>query len=177
MSESWRDDLVADLEGEILEIGVGKGENLPHYRRARHICAIEPNAKRAEAALRTAASVDVPVTIRTSPAERLPFEPASFDHVVSSMVFCSVEDPVAALHEIQRVLKPGGMLHMVEHVRPQNRLMRAIFHTITPLWKHVAWNCHLDRPTVDTVRGEGWNVEIVRRKLVYVFLRAVPPQA
>lgn len=176
MSDSWRDDLVGDLEGDILEIGVGSGPNLARYRRASRICAIEPNAQRAESAQREAARLPIPVTLKTAPAECIPFDSASFDHVVSSLVFCSVDDPVTALREIQRVLKPGGTLHMVEHVRPQNAAMGLLFHALTPFWRRLASNCHLDRPTVETVRGAGWEVEVVRRKLVFVHLRATPSQ-
>lgn len=174
MSDSWRDDLVGDLEGDVLEIGVGSGANLARYRRARHICAIEPNARRAESAQREAERLPIPVTLRTATAERIPFDAASFDHVVSSLVFCSVDDPAAALGEIRRILKPGGTLHMVEHVRPQNAALSLLFHALTPFWKHVASNCHLDRRTVETVRDAGWEVEIVRRRLVFVHLRATP---
>ncbi len=96
-----------------------------------------------------------------------------FDHIVSSLVFCSVTDPRAALGELRRVLKPGGVLHMVEHVRPDNMLLAAIFGAVTPYWSQLAHNCHLDRPTVELLRAEGWQVEVQRRWAVFVRLSAV----
>lgn len=173
---TWRADLVRDLEGDVLEIGVGLGENLPIYARAASICAVEPDARRAAKARTRAASLpaQIPVTVDVAPAERLPYADARFDHVVSSMVFCSVNSPVAALREIRRVLRPGGALHMVEHVRPDNPLLARVAHFATPLWTRFACNCHLDRPTVETLQQAGWQVEIHERRTVFVRLTARP---
>lgn len=171
----WRERLVRDLEGDILEIGVGVGENLPYYLRARHVWGIEPHTARAAQARIAAAEAAVPVTVDIAPAERLPYPDRSFDHVVSSLVFCSVASPEAALAELARVLRPGGVLHMVEHVRPDNFVFGALLRVATPVWRRVAWNCHLDRPTVHTLRNAGWRVRIDDRRLVFVQLTAHPP--
>lgn len=175
-TEGWRPRLVRDLEGDVLEIGVGSGANLGLYRRARHVYALEPDAGRAERARTAARSAAVPVTVDVAPAERLPYPDAAFDHVVSSLVFCSVHDPEAALGEIRRVLRPGGALHMVEHVRPENWFFGPLFSMATPLWSRIAMNCHLDRRTLDTLRDAGWQVEVLERKwYLFVWLRALPP--
>lgn len=171
---SWRKHLVQDLTGVVLEIGVGGGANLPYYRRAERVWAIEPDPARAAAAQQVGARAAVPVQVRTASAEELPFDDNVFDHVVSSLVFCSVREPQQALAEIGRVLKPGGMLHMVEHVRPEASWLAAIFTAVTPTWSRFAHNCHLDRPTVDLLRAAGWEVELLRRRLVFVKLRATP---
>ncbi len=169
---NWRQQLVQDLPGEVLEIGVGSGANLGYYQRATHVWAIEPDAAQVRAAQRAAARAAVPVEVRMGVAEALPFDDHSFDHIVSSLVFCSVTEPQRALDEIGRVLRPGGVLHMVEHVRPQSRLLAAYFSLITPAWSRIAHNCHLDRPTVALLRQQGWQVEIERRLAVFVHLRA-----
>jgi ubiquinone/menaquinone biosynthesis C-methylase UbiE len=174
-AEAWRSRLVGNLDGDVLEIGIGTGENLPYYRRARHIWGVEPDAKRAGQARTAAAQTPVPVTIDVAPAEKLPYPDASFDHAVSSMVFCSVNDPVVALAEVQRVLRPGGILHMREHVKPENAVLAGIAHALTPLQKRIFWNCHLDRPTVETLQQCGWSVEILEKGIVLVNLRATPP--
>ncbi len=119
----------------------------------------------------------MPVTIDVAPAEKLPYADHSFDNVVSSLVFCSVKSPTVALAEVARVLRPGGALHMVEHVRPDNLVLGTLFRVATPVWSRVAWNCHLDRPTVHTLRDAGWQVKILDRRLVFVHLVAHPPQA
>jgi ubiquinone/menaquinone biosynthesis C-methylase UbiE len=178
--ETWREGLVADLEGEILEIGFGTGENLPFYRRARTLFAIEPDTQRAEEARRSVAeqqqkgALTFPVTIDVAPAEALPYADARFDHVVSSLVFCSVANPRQALREIRRVLRPTGALHMIEHVRPENWVMAASASVMTPLWRRMAWNCHLNRPTIETLREEGWTVSILRSRLVFRRIHALP---
>ncbi|MCB9158530.1 MAG: class I SAM-dependent methyltransferase [Caldilineaceae bacterium] len=97
-------------------------------------------ARAAEARLSAAR---VPFTVEIAPAEALPYDDATFDHVVSSLVFCSVADPSARCDEIDRVLRPGGALHMVEHVRPATPVLADFFSAVTPWWSRVACNCHL----------------------------------
>lgn len=171
MFNGWRKRLVENLDGVVLEIGVGTGENLPHYRRADHLYAVEPHPHRAEQARMAAAHV--PVTVEVASAEALPYDPATFDHVVSSLVFCSVADQEAALAEIARVLKPGGTLHMVEHVRPDTRLLARLFAAVTPWWSRIAHNCHLDRPTLDVLSATGWQVSVRKRRAMFVRLHCV----
>jgi ubiquinone/menaquinone biosynthesis C-methylase UbiE len=168
----WRANLVKNLDGDVLEIGVGEGENLPYYRQARHIWAIEPDAERASKARRVAETLTIPVTVDVAGAEALPYREQSFDHVVASLVFCSVHDQYQALHEIRRVIKPGGVLHMVEHVRPDNPLLAWFFSAVTPWWSKIAFNCHLDRPTIDVLREQGWHVIVHRRIAMVVRMSA-----
>ena len=169
---NWRPHLVENLSGEVLEIGVGSGANLRYYRRAAHVWAIEPDAARAANAAKVAAQAAVSVDVRVAPAEALPFPDASFDHVVSSLVFCSVTDPKRALAEIERVLRPGGVLHMLEHVRPGFAPLGLLASAATPVWSRVAGNCHLDRRTLDLLKAEGWQVDIHRRIGLFVRMDA-----
>ncbi len=171
---SWRERLVGDLTGRVLEIGVGKGENLPHYRRAEAVWGIEPHPERAQAAEKKARRAPVPARVVIAPAEHLPFPDCSFHTVVSSLVFCSVQDPRQALAEIQRVLEPTGQLIMVEHVRPATPGLARLFERITPWWSRIAHNCHLDRPTLEILNEGGWRVELFERRSVFVKLRAQP---
>ncbi|MEZ4735604.1 MAG: class I SAM-dependent methyltransferase [Caldilineaceae bacterium] len=168
----WREHLVAELTGDVLEIGVGEGENLRYYRRADRVWAIEPDATRAQRARDVAAASPIPITVDVAGAEALPHPDDAFDHVVSSLVFCSVRDQAQALREIQRVLKPGGTLHMVEHVRPQTQWVAALFRAITPWWRRIAHNCHLDRATIMVLEREGWQVQVHRRRAMFVRLSA-----
>jgi len=173
---SWRARLVAAVDGDVLEIGVGTGANLPHYRAASSVRAIEPNPERAEkarvAAQEATAQLGIPVQVGVAPAESLPYADGAFDAVVSSLVFCSVVDPDRALAEIERVLRPGGVLWMLEHVRPRTPLLAQLATFVTPAWRRIAHNCHLDRPTLDTLRAAGWQVDILRRRGVMVKVRA-----
>ena len=172
MFDGWRKGLVQGLDGTVLEIGVGLGENLPHYRRARHVYAIEPDpARAAEARL---APARVPFTVEIAPAEALPYDNASFDHVVSSLVFCSVADQQQALREIRRVLRPAGSLQMVEHICPESVWLAMLFKQLTPWWRQVANNCHLDRQTLAVLHAEGWQVQLHRRRAMFVRVTARP---
>lgn len=172
----WRPRLVQDLAGDVLEIGAGTGENFPYYRQARALWAIEPHPQRAQAAQETArrvgAETGLPIQVDVAPAEALPYADASFDTVVSSLVFCSVSDQRQALQEIERVLRPQGLLVMVEHVRPRTPLLAHLASAVTPWWRHLAWNCHLDRPTLAVLAEMGWQVNIHRRRGVFVKLTA-----
>lgn len=169
---NWRSKLVRDITGDVLEIGIGTGANLPHYRHADSVTGIEPDAARAEKA--RAQSAKVPVTIETSSAEDLPFADNSFDSIVSSLVLCSVKDQHRALQEMRRVLKPGCTLHMVEHVKPTNYLAYNILRVLTPMWSKAVCNCHLDRPTIEVLDEMSWDVEIHSRRFMFVHMSAVP---
>lgn len=169
---NWRSRLVENLEGNVLEIGVGEGDNLRHYRRATHVWGIEPDIQRVEAAQSTARTLAIPITIEQGVAEHLPYDDARFDNVVSSLVFCSVMDQRLALAEVARVLKPGGMLHMVEHIRPNTPPLAWLADQLTPWWSRIEHNCHLNRPTLDVLRSAGWQVTIHRQRFMLVRLSA-----
>jgi ubiquinone/menaquinone biosynthesis C-methylase UbiE len=151
-----RHELVSGLEGEILEVGAGTGLNIPHYERAARVIAVEPDASMARQLRKRAPEAGVPVEIVTGSAEALPFPDGSFDTVVVTFVLCSVEDPAAALAEVRRVLRPGGRLVMLEHVRGDRRLARWQ-DRFTPLHRKVAGNCHLNRETKDAVAAAGFD--------------------
>jgi ubiquinone/menaquinone biosynthesis C-methylase UbiE len=168
----WRARLVQELSGDILEIGVGKGENLGYYRQANRVWAIEPEQDRARHARQAARRAMVPVQVDVAIAEKLPYTDNQFDHIVCSLVFCSVDDQRQALGEIGRVLKAGGTLQMVEHVRPHNSLLARLFGLLTPWWRQIAFNCHLDRATVEVMRDEGWSVTVHKRRALFVRLSA-----
>lgn len=169
---NWRRYLVQELEGEVLEIGVGSGTNLPYYRRAGHVWAIEPAVEKVAAARAVGVHASVPVEVREAAAEALPFADDAFDHVVSSLVFCSVTEPKQALAEIDRVLRPGGTLHMLEHVRPKTAPLGWLAAAVTPAWSKAAGNCHLDRMTVELLKEQGWQVQVRRRLGVFVRMDA-----
>jgi ubiquinone/menaquinone biosynthesis C-methylase UbiE len=103
-------------------------------------------------------------------AEELPFADASFDAVVSTLTFCSIGEPARALSEVHRVLKPGGTFRLVEHVRTRNRLIAGMQDALTPLWKQIAGNCHLNRDTLGAVEHAGFHVRQVNRLIGGLFI-------
>jgi len=157
-----RHELLAGLEGDVLEVGAGTGFNLPHYERASHLVAIEPSASMTKRLKKRAGDAAVPVDVRAGSAESLPFADESFDTVVITFVLCSVEDPATALGEIHRVLKPGARLVLLEHVRGEGEL--AVWQRrLTPIHRKVAGNCHLDRDTLGALTAAGFETGDLER--------------
>jgi SAM-dependent methyltransferase len=156
-----REELLAGLSGRVVEIGAGNGMNFAHYPpTVDEVVALEPEAylrAKAELAARRAAGH---VTVRAGVADALPFDAAVFDAAVASLVLCSVADPAAALAELRRVLKPGGELRFMEHVRSERpgkaRVQR--FSDRSGLWPRVAGGCHCDRDTVTEITAAGFRI-------------------
>jgi SAM-dependent methyltransferase len=149
--------LLAGVSGEVLEIGGGTGVNLAHYGNVDRLVVTEPEEPMRRRLEQRARSAARPVVVQDAPAEHLPFAESSFDTVVSTLVLCTVGDPSAALAEIRRVLRPGGRLLFIEHVRGEGRRGR-VQERITPLWRVLAGGCHPDRDTVSVIRRQGLEV-------------------
>lgn len=164
----WRRWAVSTARGRVLEIGVGTGLNLQHYRAAQSIAAIDPNGESLQRAL--ARRNGTSTVLQQARAEELPFADASFDAVVSTLTFCSIGEPARALSEVHRVLKPGGTFRLVEHVRTRNRLIAGMQDALTPLWKQIAGNCHLNRDTLGAVEHAGFHVRQVNRLIGGLFI-------
>jgi SAM-dependent methyltransferase len=141
--------LLAAASGRVLEIGAGTGLNLPHYPEGIDLVLTEPDALMA----RRIGMPAVPAS-----AEDLPFEDATFDTAVSTLVLCTVSDPARAIAELRRVLRPGGLLLFIEHVRGEGRLARWQDRLDRP-WRHVGNGCHANRDTLAALREGGFAVE------------------
>ncbi|MBI5304403.1 MAG: class I SAM-dependent methyltransferase [Chloroflexi bacterium] len=167
---AWREWVVREARGRVLEIGIGTGLNLKYYRAAEAIAAIDPDGaslQRARARRNGHARV---IRLHQAFAEALPFADASFDAVVGTLTFCSIGDPGLALAEIRRVLKPGGMFRLIEHVRVENRVIARLQDAATPLWKNIAGNCHLNRDTRAAVARAGFQICAVRKHIGGLFI-------
>jgi ubiquinone/menaquinone biosynthesis C-methylase UbiE len=174
-----RQEIVGQAHGLVLEIGAGNGLNFAFYNpeTVERVEAIEPSTTMLSYARTRAASAPVSVNLTQAPAENLPFPDAIFDTIVVTLVFCSVDDPLRALNELQRVLKPAGTLLMLEHVRAHGAVAATIQNIITPIHRRVAGNCHWNRDTENTVQQAGFTIEHRRDisgfLLPFVVLRAV----
>jgi ubiquinone/menaquinone biosynthesis C-methylase UbiE len=157
-----RERLVGALEGEVLEIGAGTGLNLPHYGHAARVVALEPDRIYARRLHARAAEARVPVEVVEGTAESLPWPDDSFDHVVTSLALCSVVDLDRSLAEVRRVLRPGGSLHFLEHVRGDGRVA-TWQDRLTPVQKRVADGCHLNRDTAAAIAGAGLRLDALER--------------
>ena len=161
-----RKEVAAQAHGLVLEIGAGNGLNFAYYdpEKVERVEAIEPDSAMLRYAHERVKTARVPINLTQAPVENLPFADENFDSAVCTLVFCSVTDPLRGLHEIRRVLKPGGMLLMVEHVRAHGRIAATLQNMITPFNKFIAGNCHWNRDTERTVNEAGFEV-IERRDL------------
>jgi ubiquinone/menaquinone biosynthesis C-methylase UbiE len=151
--------VAGEATGRVLEIGAGTGFNFPFYPEGSSVVATEPNPemlRRAEPRAR-----EHGIELRAASAERLPFPDGSFDTVVSTGVFCSVDDPGRALVEVHRVLRPGGALRFSEHVRGASAARRAMQRSLD--WLHYRmFRCHIGRDTIGAMRRAGFEVDFDR---------------
>ncbi len=166
----WREWVVRDARGRVLEIGIGTGLNLKYYRAAKALAAIDPDLASLQRARARRNGHPHAITLHQAFAEALPFADASFDSVVGTLTFCSIGDPGLALREIRRVLKPGGAFRLIEHVRVENRVIAGLQDAVTPAWKQIAGNCHLNRDTRAAVERAGFQIRNVRQHIGGLFI-------
>lgn len=152
-----RRELLVDLTGRVLEVGVGTGLSFAHYPdTVREVLAVEPEDHMRLRATEAAMSAPVPVTVTAGVADDVPAADDSFDAVVVSGVLCSVPDPLRTLGEFRRVLRPGGQLRFYEHVRdaaPWGVLRQELAN---PWWRRTHGGCELTRPTWENITTAGF---------------------
>lgn len=152
-----RSQLLRDLSGEVLEVGAGTGRNLDIYPEAvTALTLTEPSAPMLDKLRQRVAEVRPETTVIAAPAERLPFEDASFDAVVTTLVLCSVDDLDAAAAELRRVARPNGRLVVIEHVAAQGRAS-TIQRVWQPAQKVLGRNCHVTRDTRSALETAGFD--------------------
>ncbi|MHB1501072.1 MAG: class I SAM-dependent methyltransferase [Candidatus Dormibacteria bacterium] len=161
-AKTVRQELLGGLSGRVLEIGGGNGLNLRHYPTSvDQVTVIEPERHLRSRCERAAQRARVKAVVLDGFAESLPFENASFDAAVSSLVLCSVTDLGLALAELMRVLRPQGELRFYEHIRGHRRAGH-LQDAVDPLWGLIAGGCHLNRETVVAMERAGFLVGQVR---------------
>jgi ubiquinone/menaquinone biosynthesis C-methylase UbiE len=161
-----RDELLAGLTGRVVEVGAGNGINFAHYPDSvSEVVALEPEAYLREKAQRAVRDAPVPVSVRAGVAAPLPLEDASFDGAVASLVLCTVPDLPAALAELRRVLKPGGELRFMEHVRSERPRKARLQERLdrSGIWPRLGGGCHCGRDTVAAIQSSGFQLDRVRR--------------
>ena len=154
---------LAPARGRILEIGFGTGMNLKYYPESvTRIEAIDPDLDLDRYSGPRIEASRIDVDFHHLDAEHLPFEPESFDTVVSTLTLCSIPDVAHALGEIRRVLKPGGQFLFLEHGRSPDAKLARWQERLTPYWKPLGGGCHLDRPVRDLVASTGLALDPVQ---------------
>ena len=151
--------LIAEAGGRVLEIGGGTGANLAYYGdRVRTLTVTEPEQPMTRRLEKRASRVRPDAKILRAPAEDLPFSDGSFDTVVSTLVLCTVDDQPRAVREHRRVLRPGGKLLFVEHVRSDDERVARLQDRMLPLNVRLMHGCHCNRPTIETIRSAGFEI-------------------
>jgi ubiquinone/menaquinone biosynthesis C-methylase UbiE len=145
--------------GNVLELGMGSGLNLPFYSDdVQRIFGVEPSLEmQAMARKRMNGSRQVEF-LSQSAEKQLPIESASIDTVLSTWTLCTIPDAVRALREAKRVMKPEGRLIFIEHGRSPDPNVTAWQDRLTPPWRHIGGGCHLNRPIVELIEGAGFHI-------------------
>src|SRR5262245_2014837 len=162
-----RRSLLAAADGDVLEFGGGAGANLPFYRpEAGSLAITEPEPAMMRRLERRAREQAPRAKVLRAPAEDLPFEDGTFDVAVSTLVLCGVSDQPRALRQLRRVLRPGGPLLLIEHVRSGDpRLAR---HQHRMKWMNqLVMSCDCNRPTRTSIQDAGFTVTGIEHLTLY----------
>ncbi len=146
--------------GDVLEIGIGSGLNLPFYSpQVQRIYGVDPSMELQRMARKKASAVAVQVKFLTQSAEEpLPLDDASIDTVVVTWSLCSIPNPSRALLQVRRVLKTNGRLIFIEHGRSPDPEVVAWQDRITPAWKWIGGGCHLNRKMDELITAAGFHI-------------------
>ena len=154
--EQTRARVAAGLSGQVLEVGLGSGRNVPHYPSCvDRVLAVDPATTGRTIAANRLASTAVPVEFIGLDGQNLPLSDHSIDHVLITWTLCTIPDVERALREVNRVLRPGGALHFVEHGRAANPRTARWQDRLNPVQRKVFGGCNLNRPIDRLVEGAG----------------------
>lgn len=157
-----RREALSGAKGRTIDIGAGTGANLELFPAAvTDLVLAEPDPHMVKRLRAKAAQEDA--TVIEAPAERLPFEDASFDTAAFTLVLCTVPNPAAALAEASRILKPSGKLLFLEHVRAEDAGLARWQDRLEKPWRFLADGCHCNRDTVATIEASPLSVEHVEQ--------------
>ncbi|MCC4772049.1 methyltransferase domain-containing protein [Methanosarcina sp. DH2] len=171
----WRDEALSKLKGRVLEVGVGTGRNLKYYSSGALVTGIDNSEGMLEKARKKAEDMQN-VTLFLMDAEHMEFPDNTFDYVVTTFVLCSIPDPVKALKEIRRVLKPSGELVSLEHMRSKNSFIARIEDLINPIMFFFIGD-DMTRNTVENLKKAGFTITEEKNlafKDVFKKIRAKP---
>jgi ubiquinone/menaquinone biosynthesis C-methylase UbiE len=156
-----REKVVPQARGEVLEIGIGSGLNLAYYDKGKitRLWGVDPSMELRRKAVERAQEAEIEVEFIGLTGESIPLEDQSVDTVVTTFTLCTIPDPVSALGEMYRVLRPGGELLFAEHGRAPDPEVRRLQERINPIWKRFAGGCNLNRPIDALVGDAGFDVQ------------------
>ncbi|TKS60782.1 MAG: SAM-dependent methyltransferase [Nitrospira sp.] len=159
-----RTGLLAHVHGEVLELGIGTGLNLPHYpKTVTWLHAVDPAELLPKTVTERSARQSFPIRIQRITAESLPHADRSFDCVVSTWTLCTIPDPVKALREVRRVLKPVGTFLFLEHGRSDDQTIAIWQDRLNPIQNIIGCGCNLNRRIDQLIAESGLKIMILDR--------------
>jgi ubiquinone/menaquinone biosynthesis C-methylase UbiE len=159
-----RERCLAEVRGTVLEIGFGSGHNLRHYPASvEKVVGVDPSGQSAKLAKKRIAQAPFPVELVELPAERLAARDASFDSVVSTFSLCTIPDPVGALRQMRRVLRPGGRFFFLEHGRSDDPKVRRWQDRLNGFQNRWVGGCNINREIDRLVVEAGFEIESIDR--------------
>ena len=163
-----RSELIPRARGVVLELGIGSGHNLPFYSAdASRVYGVDPSLEGLKMARKRVEASQVPVQLVPQSAEEpLPLADQSVDTAVITWSLCSIPDPLGALRQVRRVLRPSGQLLFVEHGLAPDDSVSAWQNRINPIWRRIAGGCNVNRPIAELIRTAGF--EITDLKTAYL---------
>ncbi len=175
--KGWRQELLKNVSGDVLEIGAGTGANINFYPADVNLILAEPDKNmRKQIEFKISKNKLKDISVSASSAEQIEAKDESFDFVISSLVCCSVTNLELALLEINRVLKPGGSLAFLEHVGAKVGSKRRRWQNlINPFWRKLAGNCHLNRETESAILSAGFTINEIKRESMRKAISIVRP--
>ena len=164
-----RAQLLAPLRGTIVDVGAGTGANLPYFSAGASVIALEPDPSMAQRLQAKLARSQAKVELRPKDDSALDdIAEHSIDAVLATLVLCTIPDPAATLRRVKRILKPGGTLVVLEHVRSPGTVGK-LQDLLAPAWRVVADGCNLNRDTKATIANAGFDVRGLRTERMVKF--------
>lgn len=179
----FRARLVPQARGATLEVGIGSGLNLPFYgKQVERLVGVDPSEELLRMARRRARAAAMPIEFIPRSGEALPLADASVDTAVFTFTLCTIPDPLRALREARRVLRPSGELLFAEHGLAPDAGVRRWQRRLNPLWRRLAGGCHLDRRIDELVRAAGFRFDAMEteyakgpRLMSYIYVGRARP--
>ncbi|MNP23735.1 Demethylmenaquinone methyltransferase [compost metagenome] len=158
MMKTWRSSLLSGLSGNILEVGIGTGANLPYYPSSVSLTGIDFSPSMLNYAKLRAEELGMKVDLIEMDAEHMDFADHTFDYVIATCVFCSVPDPIQGMKEMARVCKPEGQIRLLEHMRSDNPVVGKIMDLLNPITVRLS-GANINRRTMENVEKAGLVIE------------------
>jgi ubiquinone/menaquinone biosynthesis C-methylase UbiE len=153
--------LCGSATGRVLEVAIGTGLNIPHYRGADFVVGVDFDPSMLRRAIPRTWESKVPVRLVAADAHSLPFPDSSFDSVVIALSLCTIPNSADVLEELSRVSIPGGRLHFLEHVRSAKPSRARLQDRFSPAWERISGGCKVNQDTLQLIEASSWAVEDV----------------